>query len=351
VAVPSPSAATAPQLQIAPAWILAIAGLAFGCLVIFGGLALLALNRTAPAAPPPTPTVIAEVKPKPQKHEPESEPAIPVVVPPPAPMPEDPDAAFKPLKGSVYLLAVENVQQQKTWSFATACAIRPDTLICCANAAVELVTLKSKGLKCWAKNQSTLTNVEISDIHVHALFQKMVQDFSKRTYFDFALLTVQGKLPQTAPMAATEELDDLKAGSTVVAMSIPHPGELMDRFQSFSPVVTRGKVFIVTSLPPAPGPRLMHVKAIPEKIYGSPVFNEEGKLVGVYSDVAVPPPSQPPVADLHLQLVPVLSPELIASWFEGTGKEIWVTVTVPDAAPQATTAPHPKRKPKSNKSP
>jgi hypothetical protein len=315
-------------------------------MIFLGGLAVIVMmNRGAPAAPPVVAATDPIAKPQPKQVVPDAEPKksdVAVVVDPPPPANDD-EAVFKPLRGCVYLLAVENTKQQKTWPFATACAIRDDTLLCCANAAVELIKFKKMGLTCWANNPATLTKVEIGDIHVHALFQKLSQDLDKRMYFDFALLTVRGRLPQIAPVASIDELDELKGGTPLVSLSIPHQGELMDRFQSFSPVLTRAKVFIVTTLPPAPGPRLMHVKAVmPVNIYGSPVFNTEGKLVGVYSDVAVPPPGQPPIANLNLHFVPVVSPELITSWFEGSGKEVWVPVTVPEPAAEPKTAPKSK---------
>jgi hypothetical protein len=351
----------ASPLQLSQGLILALAGVVLCCMVFLGGLALVVMmNRGAPAAAPPSPAVVVAVDQAPKSPRKPAEPqnvadaAVPAPVVEPAPSNPDEitDPIFKPLRGCVYLLAVENSKQQKTWPFATACAIRQDTLLCCANAAVELIKFKTMGLTCWASNQSTLTKVEIGDIHVHALFQKLNQDFGKRMYFDFALLTVRGKLPQIAPLASVDELDDLKGGTPVVSLSIPHQGELMDRFQSFSPVLTRAKVFIITTLPPAPGPRLMHMKAVmPVNIYGSPVFNTEGKVVGVYSDVATPPPGQPPVANLNLHFVPVVSPELITSWFEGSGKEVWIPVTAPESAPQpinaspSTTAAKSKKRP------
>jgi len=78
---------------------------------------------------------------------------------------------------------------------------------------------------------------------------------------------------------------------------------------------------------------------MPANIYGSPVFNQEGKLVGVYSDVAVPPPGQPAIANLNLHFVPVVSPELIGSWFAGSGKDIWVPVTIPKTASPSKNTP------------
>jgi hypothetical protein len=346
-AVPAPSAAA--PAQFTQSVILAIAGVAICCLVLLVGLvAIMAMNR-APAAGQPVAPLVATAAPQPKpppKHVPEVPPVDPEPVQP-SPSAESPsdgknitDPVFKPLRGSVYLLTVENPKQKKTWPFATACAIRPDTLLTCANAAVELVKFQALGLKCWANNSATLTKVEVRDIHVHALFQKFAQDLNKRMYFDFALLTVEGKLPQTAPLASLDELGELEGRSAVVSLSIPHQGELMDRFQSFSPVLTRAKVFIITSLPPAPGPRLLHVKAqMPANIYGSPVFNQEGKLVGVYSDVAVPPPGQPAIANLNLHFVPVVSPELIGSWFAGSGKDIWVPVTIPKTASPSKNTP------------
>ena len=352
----SPNLPSTAVPRLSQGLILAIAGLAALCGMIFlGGLALIFTMNRAPTAGQPTPPVVAAVDPTPKP--PSKPPAVvPTVEPaePPSPMATEPpsdgkeitDPTFKALRGSIYLLAVENTKQQKTWPFATACAIRQDTLLTCANAAVELTKFKKMGLTCWASNQSTLTKVEISDIHVHALFQKLSQDLGKRMYFDFALLTVSGKLPQTAPLASVDELDELKERTSLVSLSIPHQGELMDRFQSFAPVLTRAKVFIITTLPPPPGPRLMHVKAVmPINIYGSPMFSQEGKLAGVYSDVATVPPGQPSIANLNLHFVPVVSPELITSWFEGNGREVWVPVTDSEAVPQPKTAPRSKKSP------
>jgi hypothetical protein len=90
----------------------------------------------------------------------------------------------------------------------------------------------------------------------------------------------------------------------------------------------------------------MHVRAVVSpNIYGSPVFTPDGKIVGVYSEPA-PPPAGQPQADLSLHYVPVVPTEVIQSWLDGRGGDLWVPPVVPPSpAPSKSAPPKPEKAP------
>jgi hypothetical protein len=64
------------------------------------------------------------------------------------------------------------------------------------------------------------------------------------------------------------------------------------------------------------------------KVYGAPVVNEAGRVVGVFAESA-PPPADQPAAELNLHYVPVVDPALIRAWLERHDETLWVHPTVP----------------------
>jgi hypothetical protein len=331
------NAPTAPEARPSQGGGLVIAVVVASCALAFlAGLVLMMVVNRGPAPPqvavrpvepapavPARPTPKAETKPQPPAD----------VKPEPAAAEADPtrinDPVFKPLCSCVYLLTVEDPQRH-SWPYASAVAIRHDTLLTSATVAVELSRLGKLGVKCWAHNQPSATRTEITAMHVYLPYQTLGKEPDKQIYFDFALLTVPGKLPKTAPLASAAALADLEAGSPLVCLGIPHGDDPIDRFQTFAVELVRGKVFAVTTFQPPPGPRrLMHMRAlVPPCIFGSPVFTPDGKIVGVYSD-AIPPPAGQPQANLNLHYVPVVATDVIQSWLDGRGGDLWVTPVVP----------------------
>jgi hypothetical protein len=254
------------------------------------------------------------------------------------------DAVCDPLREAVFLLVVEEPKTQPQWPFATATAIGGDTLLTGATVAVELARFRQRGWKLWAINQVSATRMEIADERVHAGFERAGGKPDRQIYADLGLLTLTGNHPHTAPLATgadLDELDELDRGQPVACLAIVHDGEPINRFQSYRPEVTRGKVFAITSLPPSPGgPLLLHVRmTLAAKVYGAPVVNEAGRVLGVFAESA-PPPADKPAAKSDLHYVPVVDPALVRAWLERHDEALWVHPTVPPE-PTAETKPAP----------
>ena len=72
---------------------------------------------------------------------------------------------------------------------------------------------------------------------------------------------------------------------------------------------------------------MMHLKMdAPNNARGSPVINQRGHVVGVYS-AAAPPQGG---AEINLHCAPVVEPELIDTWLKERDAKIWTAPFVPD---------------------
>ena len=83
----------------------------------------------------------------------------------------------------------------------------------------------------------------------------------------------------------------------------------------------------------------MHLDAkIPHNFYGSPIFNEKGKVVGIYGRAASPADqdsSQVDSAMKDIHYVSLVAPEIIRQWTEKRDEKLWVS---PAAESTFTTA-------------
>ena len=104
------------------------------------------------------------------------------------------------------------------------------------------------------------------------------------------------------------------------------------------PGLTPGRIFIITAERSLPGqPSVLHVKGdIPKFVYGSPVANEQGKIVGLYGEAASPPGDAKAAASpLKLHYATVVNPEVIDLWLKKGDKKIWISaaeIKPPDKA-------------------
>ncbi|HVC94288.1 MAG TPA: hypothetical protein VND64_11390 [Pirellulales bacterium] len=240
------------------------------------------------------------------------------------------DLVCDDLRGSVFLLAVEEPKNQTRWPLATGTAIGDVTLLTSATVAVELARFRRRGWKLWAMNQKTGAKIEVVDQRVHAGFESAAGKPDLQIYADLGVVTLAEEPPQVAALATPEDLDDLDQGLPLACVGIAHDGEPLNRFQSYAPEMARGKVFVITSLPPSPGgPRLLHVRmTLPVKVYGAPVVNEAGRVVGVFAESAAPPAGQPG-GELNLHYVPIVDLSLVRAWLERRDETLWAPPTVP----------------------
>jgi hypothetical protein len=224
---------------------------------------------------------------------------------------------------AVFLVLVEEPKSAAAWPFGTAAAITDHTLLTSATVAIGLADFRNKGWKLWAMNQRLGLKSAVNDLRVHAGFVGAQGTPEKQVYADVGLVTVADSLPKQLSLATADELAELDRGLPVTLLGYLYENEPIDRFQSFLPDPHAGKIFIITSLPPSPGgPRLMHVRAeLSGKMYGAPILNSAGHLLGVFAETALP---EPGAADLHVHYAPVAVAAPIDRWIKDHDEQWWV---------------------------
>jgi hypothetical protein len=224
------------------------------------------------------------------------------------------------LTGTVYLIQIEKAGH--CWPFATCVAVGNDTLLTTAREATQLASWRAEaGLKIWVTRPADGFKEEVHDIRIHGIFASLAEKAGDWIYFDLGLLTIQGKLPQIIPMASPEDSAGLEAGLPVFCFGYTHEGDKITRFDHLEPQLARGKIYVITASRELPGrPRLLHVKAeISRNAYGSPVVNAEGKLIGLYGEVAAPSTG---IKNIHY--VTIVNPALIEEWLKNRNDTIWL---------------------------
>ena len=243
------------------------------------------------------------------------------------------------LRDAILLMLVEQPGTGASWPFATACAIREDTLLTSGTAGKELARFQERGWKVWAVSPSSGQRHAVEDVRVHVGFDDSEGSPDQQIYVDLALLTLGDQSSSCADLATTDDIDALERGQPVGVLGIAHNSEPVSRFSAFAVELWRGGIFVTTSLPPSPGgPRLLHVRAeLPGKPYGSPVVNEAGRVIGVYAETAETPAGREK-ASLKLNYAPVVDSRAIKRWLDGQDSEWWVPPDVP-RAPSPAIAP------------
>jgi hypothetical protein len=89
-------------------------------------------------------------------------------------------------------------------------------------------------------------------------------------------------------------------------------------------------VFAVTALSSEGGaPRLLHLRgAFGDKSSGSPIFDNQGRLVAVYCDAAADAAAAP---DRAIHYAKLIEPKLIELGLSQTESPVWVAPVVPAA--------------------
>lgn len=348
---PSPPTTTPFIAQSVTATALGAAVILLICLATWS--VLKARARPAPIAMPSRPTVNEEPPPQPQSEnagdeisptttkqasdDPRVDPGMDVQTPEPGPSPQPtPVVADDPwfklqdaLRSSVYLLAVEQPKTEATWTFASGCAIGDRTIMTSGNVIAELADFQNKGWTIWAINESANIKTEITSLLVHAGYQKTTSEPEERIYFDIGLAGVAGPLPASASLATPESLSQLEPGYVIACIGFPRQAETLTRFDSHEPELFPAKVFIVTTLPPAPGPRLLHFRAdISVKPYGGALVTPDGRVCAVYAESAAIPSDG--AGDLKIHYAPVVDRELIDAGLTGTARDVWITPHIPN---------------------
>ena len=195
---------------------------------------------------------------------------------------------------------------------------------------------QKEGFKLWVVNPALGPRLEIREIRVHGVFATLAEKPSDWIYFNLALLGVEGQLPKIAVLASPQDLAGLKEDAPVRFLGFTHEGKKTPADQKFEPKMAQGTVFMATVAKNLPGqPRLLHVHAkTPPNFYGSPLFDEQGSLLGVYGDQdpkTLVEPGAPPdpgrMTDVHF--VAAASAALVHDWTENRDERLWVVPTLP----------------------
>jgi hypothetical protein len=278
-------------------------------------------ERVVPPPTPPTPT-----------------PPTPTPIPPqptPPPQPKEEQIAAQ-LKDAVFLVQVEKANN--FWPFATCCAIGENTLLTSAREAYQLAQWQadpqmSGGI--WVTNPTSGIKMAVQEIRVHAEFMRLGERPNDWIYFDVALLTVAERLPKIAPLASPEELGELRSRLSVYCLGFGHEGEKGERIADFAdlrPQAALGSIFLITAPPTLPlQPRLLHVKGkFPKNMCGSPIVNEQGKVVAVYGanprERDLGEPAGQGAVEIHF--APVLNWDVTNLWLQQRDAKVWVSPDV-----------------------
>jgi len=230
---------------------------------------------------------------------------------------------------AVCLLVAVDPKTDRAFPFGSACAIRNDTLLTSGVLATELEKLRRSGWKIqanWPEHGKTL---DVSKILVHRLFLDTADAPHEQIYWDLAVLTVAGGMTDLATLADARDLSVLEQGMPLGCLAIAHNAEPLTRFDT--PMVELQRVKLSGQIPlPTPdgavqpgAPVLLCISGSPpDRIHGSPIVNQAGKVVGVYAEKAQYPEGHASQSRDHhyaSQTTPV------RAWLAGQGIEHWKT--------------------------
>ena len=259
--------------------------------------------------------------------------------PPPSPTPAA--ALVAKIDPTVFLITTEKANHY--WPHATCVAVGKDTLLTTAFDAMDLVKMRDKeSYKIWVTrpaNDSSSDSVEfrlkfdVQDIRVLEPYARLPEepDSTERLFVNIGLLTVRGTLPKYATLASPSESGAIKAGLRVHCFGFAQDHTMMTSDDVFEPQMTNASVrFIESARQKLPGdPKLLLVHGeIPENSYGNPVVNDEGKVLGLYSDAV---PKEKHLKDYHY--ITMVTPEQVDLWLrDRNNAKIWVPATAGPAA-------------------
>ncbi len=227
---------------------------------------------------------------------------------------------------AVCLLMAED-QRGTSFPVGAACAIDGDVLVTNATLAHELAKKKEDGWQIWANWPVRNEKLSVREIRVHQGFLATADSPNDQIYWDTAILLLDGQTKDVAILAGLQELLALEQGSEMGCLAITHSGEPLTRFDHQAVVLTLGKLANRSELPSPEGsdqslaPVLLHINAsLPSNIYGSPVVNQSGHVVGVYAEKSYRPDAE---ADGSQEIHYATWCYLARAWLAGVGREYW----------------------------
>jgi hypothetical protein len=195
------------------------------------------------------------------------------------------------IKDAVFLIKVEKAG--RFWPLGTCCAIGKKTLLTSAWVACRISELRKdpqKGFHIWVTNPASDVQMAVQDIYINALIATLEDKPDDFKYYDVALLTVAEELPKIIPLATNEEIDKLNEGLTIYCAGFTHEFEKITEHDSFQPQVMPGKIYLINAPKDLPShPILLQIKGKNlNNTFGSPIVNDQGKIVAIYGDAMQP---------------------------------------------------------------
>jgi hypothetical protein len=286
-----------------------------------------------PVSPPPKVEEQLEVAPAPKKK-PRRKHETPLV--PPAPVQPAPAAPLQSARAAMYLLQIEQrLPDGATMAYpqATCCAVSDTELLTTGNVGCELLRFRAQKYQIYATRPEERVKLPVTEIRIRPDFIEHEADRQARRYCDLALLSVKGRLPAPAPIAAREDLGPprLEEGVRFGILGYPHDGSKITPHDQFKLEHFEGRVFVVRALEPqtAGTPLCLDLTAqLPANAYGFGVFTPEGKLLGLYNE---PPGEEEARGMKNLHVVTAVHPEFIDRGLHGRDERLWVEPKVRDA--------------------
>ncbi len=242
--------------------------------------------------------------------------------------------AEQDLRDSIYLLVAKTDPGRLIVPLGSGCAIAKRTLLTSASVASAANDAIKRGWTVLAVDTQNFELAEpkglkVEQIQSHALYVRAnsIQDPQQRgiqqAYFDLAVLTTEGEMPNTCKLGDVEA--SLKNDQLVACFGYEIRGGSLSRFDRLEPIFTKLKVLEVIPPPnqvaiPGREPLLLQlVGELPFQPFGSVIVNEDSEVLGIYAFRGQLPEgsSSPPVhyasESVHAQ-----------AHLKGQGLELWV---------------------------
>jgi hypothetical protein len=142
-------------------------------------------------------------------------------------------------------------------------------------------------------------------------------------------------LPQTCSVASRAELDGIDRQTRVACLGIvqpiPEEGEAPEpigRFDLLAPELVAGRLLDVGKFSDGPdAPRLLFLaNTFPATLWGSPIFDETGKVIAVFTLVERNDRDN----NVAILVAPMLGS--VGDWLRNAEPQLWVAPKVPQAA-------------------
>ena len=198
-------------------------------------------------------------------------------------------------------------------------------LLTSAFGAIDLAGMQNKGYQIWAVSEKMKIRTAVRAIYV----PRKVSGLSETDdwlHANLGLIETEVELPTVFPFATQDDLRNLEEGLPVGCCGFSYNLVRITRFDKFEPQWFRGEVFVTGSTNRLGEEyRLLEFLAkLPENTYGSPVVNQQGRLVGVYGWA----PNVEPAGVKDLRYAAIPSPELFQSPLEKLDNALWIRPVV-----------------------